>query len=214
MQAISAFDLDNTLLSDNSSYRFCLSLCFNKHLPYNSLAFIFACNLRYSLGLLNIEKLHESAFNQLFYNRSASLVKQWAEEFIEEKYDALLYPPAVEKLMLAQKAGHLAVILSSSPSFLVEPIAKRLNVPVWHATEYAVDKDQKFCQISKLMLGEDKALILEKLSQQHEIEKERTYAYSDSHLDLPFLMAAGSAFGVQPNKKLRNICRQKNWPII
>jgi HAD superfamily phosphoserine phosphatase-like hydrolase len=211
---ISAFDLDKTLLIDNSSYRFGLSLCRKKYLPYKSLAFILSCQLKYSIGLLSIENLHKSAFNNLFCNRSSLLFKQWAIDFVEEQLDSLLYLPAIEKLKAIQKAGHLTAILSSSPDFIVGPIAQKLNVPIWHATEYSVDKDQNFCQILRLMLGEDKALILEKLSRQHGIKKENLHAYSDSHLDLPFLMAAGSAFGVQPNRKLRSICRLKNWPII
>jgi phosphoserine phosphatase len=180
----------------------------------SSLAFIIGCNLRHSLGLLSIVKLHESAFKRLFQGRSLPLIKQWTEEFLSAYFEILLYPPAIEKLKLAQRAGHMTAILSSGPDFLVEPIAKRLNATFWAATQYAVDKDQKFCHIERLMLGGDKASILNGLGDSYGVPKEGIHAYSDSHLDLPFLMAAGTAYGVNPNRKLRLICRKNGWPII
>lgn len=212
--SISAFDLDHTLFSENSSYRLGRYLCHKKILSFCSLAFIVGCSIRHKIGLLPLKNLHQSAFKRLFQGRSSLLVKQWAVDFLQENFESLLYIPAINQLKLAQERGHLTVILSSSPDFLVEPIAKRLNVSLWNATQYAVDKDQKFCQIKKLILGSDKAIILDQLSQQYEIPKQEIHAYSDSHLDLPFLMAAGKAFGVNPNRKLRSICRQNNWSII
>lgn len=211
---ISAFDLDYTLFSENSSYCFGRYLCSKKFMSLFALGFIIGCNIRHATGLLPIEKLHETAFNRLFKGRLADVVKNWASDFLNEHFEKLLYSPALEKLKLAQAAGHLTLILSSTPDFLVEPIAKKLNVSDWKATQYAVDKDQKFCHIHQLILGRNKASILEELSSQYEVPKQNIYAYSDSDLDLPFLMAAGTAIGVNPNKKLRSICREKNWPII
>ena len=211
--SISAFDLDHTLFSDNSSYRFGKYLCGKKLLSLRSLAFIIGCNIRHTAGFLPITQLHEKAFRRLFQGRSSLLVRQWAIDFLDENFENLLYSPAINKLKLAQ-AGHLTVILSSTPDFLVEPIAKRLNVSCWDATQYAVDKDQTFCHITKLVLGSDKASILDEMARRHNVPKHEIYAYSDSHLDVPFLMAAGTAYGVNPNRKLRSICRKNNWSII
>lgn len=180
----------------------------------SALAFIVGCNIRYSFGLLSIVNLHKNAFKRLFQGRSSFTIKQWVQEFLAENYEKLLYLPAIQKLKSAQESGHLTVILSSSPNFLVEAVAKELGVSCWYATEYAVDKDQKFCQIASLMLGEGKAAILNGLAKDYCISKNATYAYSDSHIDLPFLMAAGTAYGVNPNRKLRQICRANHWPIL
>ena len=213
-QSISAFDLDHTLFSENSSYRFGRYLYSKKLVPFSSLAFIIGCNIRYKLGLLSIVKLHQSAFGRLFHGQLSSVVKQWAIDFLDENFEKLLYLPAIEKLMSAQNAGHVTGILSSTPDFLVEPIAKRLNVSFWDATRYAVDKDSRFCHIDKLMLGSDKAIVLQELGNQYGITRHEMYAYSDSDLDLPFLFAAGHACGVNPNRKLRSICHENDWLII
>lgn len=214
IRSISAFDLDHTLFSENSSYRFGKYLCDKKLLSLHSLAFIVGCNIRHKIGLLPITKLHESAFQRLFFGRSSLVVRQWAKDFLTEQFEKLLYLPAIIKLRQAQEAGHLTVILSSTPDFLVEPIAQQLKVPLWDSTQYEIDQNNQFCGIKKLLLGENKALILEQLGQKYGVSKQDVYAYSDSHLDLPFLMAAGTKYGVNPNRKLRSICRQNNWAII
>lgn len=214
IHSISAFDLDHTLFTKNSSYSFGCYLCKRKILPLSTLVFIVSCSVRHSIGLLPITKLHEEAFKRLFLGRSLPLVQEWAHEFIFENFDKLIYPPAIAALKSAQDAGHLTAILSSSPDFIVKPIAKRLNISYWQGSQYAVDHQKKFCSIAKLMLGPDKAHCLIELAGQYKVERRETYAYSDSHLDLPFLLAAGKAFGVNPNRKLRSICHKNKWPII
>jgi phosphoserine phosphatase len=115
---------------------------------------------------------------------------------------------------MAQQCGHYTVILSSSPDFLIKPIADKLRVDAWESTSYAVDKDHRFCDISRLMQGADKAVILEEIRQQHGVAPQNVIAYSDSHLDLPFLQAAGRAVAVNPNRKLKAACRLHGWKVI
>lgn len=136
------------------------------------------------------------------------------EEFLSQYFDDLIYQPAMEQLKRAQKEGHLTVILSSSPDFLVEPIAQRLGVNLWKSTQYAIDKDGLFCKIAELMLGEDKACFITSLQMQKGSLRQDVSAYSDSYLDLPFLLAAGTAIGVNPDRKLRAICHTKHWRVI
>lgn len=214
INGISAFDLDNTLISSNSSYDFGKYLCKHRYLPVSSLFYIVGYSLSHTTGLLSIERLHHCAFERLFKGRSAQDIRLIAMDFLDEFFGSMLYVPAIEALRLAQDRGHLTVLLSSGPEFLVGEIAKRLNIPLWHSTQYAIDKDSHFCHISKLMLGADKARILENLRQQFAIRLEDTFAYSDSHLDLPMLKAAGNAIAVNPNKRLRRLCQHNLWPIL
>jgi HAD superfamily hydrolase (TIGR01490 family) len=211
---ISAFDLDRTLFRENSSFRFGVYLYRQKIIPLRSLVFILTCNLRFTLGLLSIQSLHQTAFDRLFRGKALSLVQKWAEDFVESNFESLIYQPACEKLRQAQRSGHMTAILSSSPAFLVEPIAKRFGVSVWQSTEYAVDENQNFCRISKLVLGEDKALFIEGLLKRQGLSKYNVTAYSDSYHDLAFLECAGTPIGVNPDRKLRSICLNKNWTII
>ena len=214
MDHISIFDLDHTLFNENSSFRFGIYLYQQGIISLASLLFILGCNIRHKLGMITIPQLHQSAFKKLFLGRNASSITDHANHFLDRHFEELTYLPALKKLQTAQNEGHLTIILSSSPDFLVGPIAQRFRVDRWEATRYAVDRELRFCAISKLMLGEDKAKYIEKLLEQLKLSKQNVTAYSDSHVDLPFLMAAGNAVGVNPNKKLKAICKENNWPII
>lgn len=211
---ISAFDLDHTLFKENSSYRFGLYLYKQGYISVTSLLFIYFSKLRYSLGLLSLPKLHQQAFEFLFLGHHLPLIEKWAADFVDNHFDQLIYPPAVDKMKQAQDAGQITAILSSSPAFLVEPVSKRFGATIWQATQYAVDKDQRFCHIAHLMLGDDKARFIAELLQRHQLSKSDVVAYSDSYVDLPFLLAAGTAVGVNPDRKLRSFCIDNRWSMI
>lgn len=105
------------------------------------------------------------------------------------------------------------MILSSSPDLLVAPIAKRLGVNEWKATNYAVDEQHCFSHVAEVLQGEGKADYVTNLLKQYDLEKSALTAYSDSHLDLPFLQLAGKVVAVNPTKKLRKECLLNDWAI-
>lgn len=211
---ISAFDLDRTLFFDNSGFIFGVYLYRRKLYSLGHLFIVFLGYLLFFLGLLSTTKVHEIGFRFLFRGQSELLIRQQVEDFLDHNFDSYLYLPAIEKLRKAQANGHLTVLLSNSPAFIVEAIAKRLEVSLWQSTQYALDNERRFCNILHIMQGEDKAHFLNNLCQQYGLSKEDVTAYSDSYLDLPFLLQAGTSIGVNPDRKLRAVCKHNHWPII
>lgn len=153
-------------------------------------------------------------FQKLFFGRSLLEMQGLAKEFMENEFEKLLYMPAVSCLKKAQELGHYTAILSSSPSFLVEVFAKRFNVDSCSGTHYELDKKNCFWKIQHIMQGSDKAAYMAKLTERFGVPSNRTIAYSDSFLDIEFLNAAGTAVGVNPDKKLRRECVNRQWQII
>jgi len=52
----------------------------------------------------------------------------------------------------------------------------------------------------------------------HQLESEgldlsASYAYSDSHTDLPLLEAVGNPVAVNPDRELRKVAEEREWPI-
>lgn len=211
---ISAFDLDYTLFSVNSSYRFGLYLIKKGHLSLGAFPFLMKLKILFALGNITISDLHALAFNTLFKGQREDQVIWWAQEFIEANFSAFLRPSIYTKFLEAQKLGHVTALLSSSPSFLVQPIAHKLNFTHFEATRYVVDKDLRFCDISHLVLGETKVEYIAELKEKYEIEENGITAYSDSHHDLPFLLAADNPIAVAPDRTLRKHCLSNTWPII
>jgi HAD superfamily phosphoserine phosphatase-like hydrolase len=134
--------------------------------------------------------------------------------FLEEYLPSRINPIVMAELKLAQHLGHYILILSNSPSFLVEKIALFLGVNEWRATRYAVDKERNLCHIDSIMQGEEKALCVKEIADKLSIAKDNITAYSDSFLDLPLLLSAGTPIAVNPDRKLRHFSELKNWTIL
>lgn len=210
----SVFDLDRTLLSKNSSFEFCKYLY--KHRVFSFVLILHSClyAIRHKYLGLTLEQLHQKVFKHLLQGVSIQTLSFQVASFVQEELENLLYIPAWERLKEAQHLGHFTMILSNSPSFLVSAIAQKLQVDDWRASEYKVDKDCKLCEISSILHGEDKALWVGKIRKDFGIPLECVTAYSDSHLDLPFLQSVGNPVVVNPDSKLKKISKEQNWEEI
>ncbi len=142
------------------------------------------------------------------------MIEDQVEQFLKEEFYRYIYFPSFARLRRAQHEGHLTIILSNSPSFIVGPIARYLGVPLWSASEYKVDKKGVLEAVKSILVGEGKADYLKRLADEHGIDMSHVYAYSDSPLDLPFLDVAGTPVVVNPTKKMRQISSEKSWEVI
>lgn len=214
LKALSVFDLDYTLIAGNSSFKFCQYLSRRDVLPafcpfYSSFYY-----LRHSLFNLSLSALHHKIFTRFLKGKSLELLESFVEPFIQEEISSALYLPAIDHLRRAQHLGHFTLILSNSPEFLVKGIARFLGVNEWRATQYAVDKDNRLSHVAAIMQGEDKAGQVRAVAEMLKLDKAQITAYSDSHLDVPFLLSAGKAVAVNPSRKLLQISKAHNWSVI
>lgn len=209
-----AFDLDRTIVSDNCSLGFCRYLVAKNILPYSSLFYSFICYVKHIFFGMSLTALHSKIFDHLLRGRSLEVLEASVEPFLQEYLSAQIYFPVMAQLRLAQHLGYYTLILSSSPSFLVEKIAQCLNVDEWRATQYAVDNERKLCHITKIMQGEEKASCVQEIASKLSIAKDKITAYSDSFLDLPLLLSAGAPVAVNPDRKLRRFSKLHQWSIL
>lgn len=158
--------------------------------------------------------MQQQIFRCIFLGQQLARMQRLVRVFLDKEFDRIQNIPVVDRLRKAKQMGHFTVILSSSPHFLVELIAERFGVNDWGATQYATDARFSFSSISHFMLGENKAEYIQSLEKRLGIPRSEMTAYSDSDLDLPFLMAVGTAIAVNPNKVLRRICKENDWEIL
>ena len=214
MKQISAFDLDHTLISSNSSllfYRYLIAK--GLYHPITLIETLFYA-LRHRFLSLSLTSLHQKVFDRFLKGTPLSFVQEEVVKFLEKDFYSFIYYPTFERLRWAQHRGHYTVILSNAPSFIVGPISDYLEVNQWCASHYSVDEKGNFEAIESILVGEDKARCLCEIIQALEVSPEEVTAYSDSHLDLPFLLSAGRAVAVNPNAKLLKICKENFWEII
>ena len=210
----SIFDLDRTLIRSNCSWDFCCYLISKKVLARTTFLRCLFYYFQHVLLKMPPARLHELVFNQFLRGVCLESLTDHVDAFISSYLDKMLYDPVVRRLELAKHLGHYTMILSSSPSFLVEKIAYYFSVDHWMSTHYAVDKDQKLCHISAIMEGERKASCALKSAEQLGICPSAITAYSDSVWDLPLLSIVGKAVAVRPDRRLRAIAKMRNWEIL
>ncbi|MES2122117.1 MAG: HAD family phosphatase [Chlamydiota bacterium] len=211
---LAVFDLDKTIVESNCSFDFCRYLVSRKVLPGVMLFRSFIYYVRHMFFGLDLLSLHRSVFTSLLKGMSLPVLEQNVELFLKSQFFSKIYPPVLAQLRRAQHLGHYTLILSNSPSFLVNKIAQFLGVDEARATEYAVDKDQNLCHIASVMQGQDKASCLKEIAGKLSIDKSNITAYSDSILDLPLLLSAGTAIAVKPDRKLRRFSEIHQWTIL
>lgn len=211
---ISAFDLDHTLIQGNCSASFCRYLYREGALPLSIVMHSILYSLRHRFFGMSLAELHHSVFNKVLRGKPFAVLEKYVDKFVHEYLEKSLYMPAFLRLKRAQQLGHYTMILSNSPSFLVEKFAKILKVNAFHATEYIIDENRCFQTIKRILEGKDKAHLIRSIAKKFGIFLEQITTYSDSFLDLEFLEASGNPIAVNPDKKLRAISVQKQWSII
>ncbi|MEC8307262.1 MAG: HAD family phosphatase [Chlamydiota bacterium] len=213
-QTLHAFDLDHTLVDANSGILFFHFLVQSRILHPLAACRSFLYAIQHHLFKTSLKTLHHKVFKKLLINRSLSDLKKQVNQFLSCDFYRFLYPPAFCCLRRAQHQGDRVIILSNSPDFLVAPIADYLGVDTWRASQYSANDEGKLHAIQSILVAEGKAEALHHIARQWNIPMERTVAYSDSHLDIPFLKSAGKAVVVNPSREMRSRQKEYQWPII
>ena len=63
------------------------------------------------------------------------------------------------------------------------------------------------------LVGEARAAWLRRYASQEGIDLKHSYAYADSHSDLPLLRAVGNPVVVSPDSALFRYAKRRRWPI-
>lgn len=214
MKALSVYDLDHTLIKVNSSFSFGVFLYYRKILPLTTMLKLLCFYGLHKIGALSPAAIHKKAGECFFQGQPIAKISALVTEFLDLKLQELLDAKVVEQFEKERAAGSYLVILSNSPDFIVSQVAERLRADEWGATEYIVNGGGVIEKIGRFMDGEDKAGRLRLLMERFGIGAANTTAYSDSYLDLPLLELAGRGVAVNPDARLKRICRLRGWKVL
>ena len=209
---LSVFDLDETLLRVNCSFRYYAHLRTLKLFPTPSIFSSAFYLLKYKLFELSPLELHKKVFDKFLKGKDKKKLEKEVSNFWDKHLDSFYYQPAIDRLKVSINRNDYTIILSNSPDFLVEPIAKRFAVSEYKATKYSYDDNGFLTGIEVIMDGTAKANYIKKIKQDLNIKI--AHAYSDSIWDLPMLEVVENPVAVNPDKKLRSIAQKRNWKII
>jgi HAD superfamily hydrolase (TIGR01490 family) len=214
-RTLALFDLDNTLLTDDSDYLWgrCLAdaglvdgpAYEEENARYYAL---------YKAGDLDIHTFLAFALRPL---RDLPLGQLLAlrEHFVAEWIAPRIAPGAPALIERHRRAGHLPVIITATNRFVTGPIAGLLGVPALIATEPergAAGFTGRACEPPCFQAG--KVVCLERWQKRYGYEGAYVHFYSDSHNDLPLLERADAAYAVDADPTLVALAQARGWPLL
>jgi len=213
--ALALFDLDNTLLSDDSDYLWGQFLV-EKNLVDRD--YYDSENKRfyelYKQGNLDIFEFSEFAFKPLVDNKP-DVLDELHKEFMQKKILPIITQKSRDLVSKHKAAGDTLVVITATNSFVTGPIVKELGIENIIATE-AEKIDGHFTGkiAGTPCFQEGKVTRLKQWILENEVALEDCMFYSDSNNDLPLLELVQKPVAVDPDEKLKAVATEKNWPII
>ena len=213
--ALAIFDLDNTLLGDDSDHLWGQFVCeqgivdsaeFGRlndqfYEDYKSGSLDIMAYLRFALGPLK--------------GQAPEQLQRWHREFMREKIEPVILPKAQQLIANHRERRDDLLIITATNRFITEPIARALGVDEIIACEpELVDGLYTGEPTGTPSYGAGKVTRLRQWLQGRQVSLEGAYFYSDSHNDLPLLELVDKPVAVDPDETLLARARELGWPVI
>ncbi len=212
---LALFDLDNTLLSDDSDY---LWGCFlverglvdGKTYERENEKFF----QDYKKGILDIGAYLTFQLGILARHDLPDL-HRWRSDFVAEKVRPIIAPGTPNLLAEHRRRGDTLLIITATNRFVTAPIAELLEVPHLLATEAEIRNGRYSGQPEGVpCFREGKVTRLNAWLAANGQTLGKSCFYSDSHNDLPLLEMVERPVAVDPDERLRRHAEKRGWEII
>ncbi len=213
--AIAFFDLDRTLISENSGKLWVRSELRQGHITRWQAVRAFNWLLRYQFGLVDLEDALITAISAL-EGLDEDEMHQRSLRFYRQEVRPLFRPGAFRALSHHRRAGDKLVLLSSTSPYLAGAVREELELDDALCNHFQVDSQGAFTGKAKLPLCYGKGKLSH--ARQHAEASDVTLAecsfYSDSSADIPALEAMGRPIAVNPDPRLQREARGRGWEIV
>jgi len=213
--SLAIFDLDNTLIADDSDYLWGQFLVDNGIVDkdyYESANTKFYDD--YKQGNLDMVEFLKFSLQPLADNPVEQLYS-WREQFIQEIIKPLMLKSAEELIAKHKARGDTLMVITATNRFVTEPIVNLYGIEHLLATTPEFVDGRYTGSFSGIpCFREGKVKTLEAWLQQSNNTLEGSWFYSDSHNDLPLLQRVDYPVAVDPDEKLEQFAKSSNWPVI
>jgi HAD superfamily hydrolase (TIGR01490 family) len=215
-KAAAFFDVDNTILRGSSSFLFGKS-AFERNFfsrkdfwrfAWHQFRFIWRGENNNVLATLKDRAL------SLVAGHRAKDLKDLVDEVYEKHIRLKLWPETVRLAKDHIAEGREVWLVTAAPQELGDVIAKRLGLTGAIGTKVERKNGILTGQlVGKPIHGPAKRVAIKELAKTRNLSLKKSYAYSDSHNDLPMLTAVGHPVAVNPDKILTRYAKAADWPI-
>jgi HAD superfamily hydrolase (TIGR01490 family) len=211
------FDLDKTIIAKSSTLAFGRSFYNGGLINRRTVLRTAYAQFVYLAGGLDHDQMDKMRqfLSTMATGWDVEQVKEIVAETLHDLIDPLIYSEAAELIAEHKAAGRDVVIVSTSGSEVVEPIAEMLGADLAVGTRMAVGEDGKYSgEIEFYAYAENKAKAIVELAAERGYDLSRSFAYSDSATDVPMLEAVGHPYAVNPDRALRKEAAARQWPVL
>ena len=213
--SLAIFDLDNTLISDDSDFlwgQFLVDQGIVDKDQYEE------ANTRfyedYKQGKLDIVEFLHFSLAPLAKNEPEQLYK-WRAQFIEEIIKPIQLKPAIRLVNKHRFKGDTVMVITATNRFVTEPIVKLFGIDNLLATTPEFVKGRYTGKFNGTpCYQEGKVTLLNEWLENSTETLENSWFYSDSHNDLSLLKLVDNPVAVDPDEKLGEYAKQADWSII
>ena len=125
----------------------------------------------------------------------------------------LVYREAVELAAEHAAHGERVLIVTAALQEIGDRIASELGFDGALGSRAETIDGRYTGRLERRLLGQVKADALVEFATDKCLDLSASIAYSDSHTDLPFLEAVGTAVVVNPDRQLGRIAADRGWPV-
>lgn len=211
------YDFDGTVVSSNVVTRYA-------HFAKNHPSRLQAC-WRYGKLLatvpvwIGLDIYSRRLFNEIFYREYRGLSESWlrdeAERLFEREVRPKVFPGAKAHLDADHRAGYRLVLVSGGLDFAIAPAVRYFGFDDVIANRLVYENGIATGQVAPPLLAEEaKVEAIRSYCRQYNVETAQSKAYSDSLSDLPMLEAVGLPAAVNPQRRLRRVAVERDWPIL
>jgi len=215
-RAAAFFDLDKTVLAKSSALALAKPLQESGLLARADVLRAAYHQLVYSISGADAEFMEQARtqMSRLIAGWPVDQVSSIVNDTLDSVITPLVYREALDLFDEHEAANRDVIIISSSGTEIVEPIGSRLGVFRAIGTQARIVDGKYTGELLLYAYGEEKARIINSLSSEFGYDLDDSWAYSDSITDLPMLEAVGNPVATNPDRNLRAIAEERDWPIM
>jgi HAD superfamily hydrolase (TIGR01490 family) len=213
MRVTAFFDLDRTLVNCNTGRLFVQDMRERGELSLGKALRAVSWLAKYHFAIVDFQTITAHVADFLRGRVEADFAEQ-CKRLVEDRVLPRLLPAGLRTIEQHRDRGHALALLSTSPRYIVEPVARALSVEAVGATDFEVEGGRLTGQLKgPACFGPGKIHWAEKLGRSHNLNVDASWFYTDSYTDLPMLERVTHKVVVNPDPRLRRTARSRGWQV-
>ena len=167
-------------------------------------------------GYLQADRRDRGEFLRTFFRRYEGASVEGVNRLIDRHVGEYMLQKAsaasIRRVREHRAAGHRTIMITAAMEAFIRPLAPLFDLMIAAELEVRDGRYTGFMS-SPPLVGEARAAWLRRYALQEGVDLKHSYAYADSHSDLPLLRAVGNPVVVSPDSALYRYARRRRWPI-